>query len=97
MSAVSRTTLPNAIKAREMARSAGATKFEKQYSELEDKFLRLTKSIEKNNLRYAQNSQENIANQFHLLEVQAIKQDTIGTVRSLIAKAEDLKAKKGCT
>ena len=39
-------------------------------------------------------SQEKIVDQFHLLEVQAIKKDTIGTVRSLIAKAKDLKAKK---
>ena len=51
MAKVSRTTLPEAIKAREMARSAGATKFQSEYADLENNFLDLTKAIEKNNLR----------------------------------------------
>jgi len=94
MAKVSRTTLPEAIKAREMARSAGATKFEAEYAELENDFLDLTKAIEKNNLRYAQNNRDKVANEFHRIEVKAIKQDTIGEVRKLIVQAESIGAKK---
>jgi hypothetical protein len=54
MAKVSRATLKDAIEAREMARSAGAAKFETQYAELENRFLDLTKATEKNNLHYAQ-------------------------------------------
>ena len=91
---VSRTTLPEAIKAREMARSAGATKFEAEYARVELDFRDLTRAIENNNLRYAQNNRDKVADDFHQLEVRAIKQDTIGEVRKLITQAEDAGAKK---
>ena len=94
MATVSRSTLPEAIKAREMARSAGATKFEAEYARIEMDFRDLTKAIENNNLRYAQNNRDKVADDFHQLEVQAIKRDTIGEVRKLIAQAEDAGAKK---
>ena len=53
IASVSRTTLAEAIKAREMARDAGGTKFEKEYQQVENDFLDLTRSIERNNLSYA--------------------------------------------
>jgi hypothetical protein len=42
---ISKTTLPNAIKAREMARTAGATNLGKEYANAEDSFLELTRAI----------------------------------------------------
>ena len=91
---VSRTTLSEAIKAREMARSAGATKFDAEYARAENDFLDLTKAIEKNDLRYAQNNRDKVVNDFRRLEVRAIKQDTIGEVRMLIDRADKAGAKK---
>jgi len=91
---VSRTTLPEAINARQMARSAGATKFEAEYAETEINFRSLTKAIEKNNLRYAQKNRDKVAEEYHQLEVRAIKLDTIGEVRKLIALSEEAGAKK---
>jgi len=55
---VARTTLPNVIKARELARAAGATSLDKDYVEAEEQFLGLTKAIENNDLKYAQNNRE---------------------------------------
>lgn len=91
---VSRTTLPEVINAREMARSAGAVKSESDYACVEADFLEMTKAIEKNDLRFAQNNQKKVANDFRLLEVRAIKENTIGEVRKLIAQAETIGAKK---
>ena len=85
---ISRTTLPDTIKAREMARSAGATKFEKAYRRVEDEFLGLTRAIERDNLSYAQKNREKVTERYRELEVRAIKEETIGAVRALIAQAE---------
>jgi OmpA-OmpF porin, OOP family len=86
---VSVTTLPNAIKARDLARDAGATALGKEYSNAEERFLNLTKAIEDNNLNYAQRSQARVAERFRELELRAIKVRTIGEVRRLIKDAEN--------
>ncbi|MCK5420497.1 MAG: hypothetical protein KAI93_18360, partial [Desulfobacterales bacterium] len=57
IAAVSRATLADAIKGRELARDAGAAALTKNYTEVEDEFLKLTRAIEKNNLGYAQRNQ----------------------------------------
>jgi outer membrane protein OmpA-like peptidoglycan-associated protein len=85
---VSRTTLPNAIKSRDMARKAGATSLGKEYADAEDRFIGLTRAIEDNNLNYAQRSQARVAERFRVLELRAIKVRTIGEVRRLIKSAE---------
>jgi len=84
---VSRTTLPNAIKARNMARNAGATNLGADYADAEDRFIGLTQAIEDNNLNYAQRSQPRVVEQFRVLELKAIKIRTIGEVRRLIKSA----------
>ncbi|MDH3803587.1 MAG: hypothetical protein OEU80_16075, partial [Deltaproteobacteria bacterium] len=61
MAQVARTTLPNAIKARELARAAGATTLGEDYVRAEEQFLKLTKAIENNDLKYAQNNGEKVA------------------------------------
>jgi OmpA-OmpF porin, OOP family len=91
---ISRTTLPETLKARDMARSAGATKFEKAYRRVEDEFLDLTRAIERDNLSHAQKNREKVAEHYRELEVRAIKEETIGAVRALIAQAEAAGARK---
>ena len=86
---VSQTTLPNAIKARNLARAAGATTLGNEYSQAEERFLDLTRAIEDNNLNYAQRSQARVAERFRELELRAIKVQTIGEVRRLIKDAEN--------
>jgi outer membrane protein OmpA-like peptidoglycan-associated protein len=85
---ISRTTLPTAIKARNLARTAGATNLGKEYVNAEESFLGLTRAIEDNNLAYAQRSQARIVQRFRVLELRAIKVQTIGEVRRLIKDAK---------
>lgn len=91
---ISRITLADAIEARKMARSAGAIKFEKEYRRVENDFLSLTRAIERDNLSYAKTHQTKVIDRYRVLEVRAIKEDTIGEVRRLIAQAEAAGARK---
>jgi outer membrane protein OmpA-like peptidoglycan-associated protein len=84
---VSQTTLPNAIKARTMARNAGATTLGEDYTDAEDRFIGLTRAIEDNNLGYARRNQARVVERFRVLELRAIKTRTIGEVRRLIQSA----------
>jgi outer membrane protein OmpA-like peptidoglycan-associated protein len=88
---VTKLTIPDAIKARDLARSAGATSLGRDYSSVEDRFLELSRAVERENLGYAQKSQERVAEAYRQLELRAIKDQTIGEVRRLI---EDAEAKK---
>jgi len=94
MAKISRTTLGEVIEARNKARVAGATDLGKDYVAAENRFLNLTQAIENNDLRYAQNNQKTLANVFRQLEIRAIKEKTIGEVRTLIDRAEKSGAKK---
>jgi outer membrane protein OmpA-like peptidoglycan-associated protein len=85
---VSQTMLPNAIKARSMARDAGATSLGEDYADAEDRFIGLTQAIEDNNLNYAQRNQARVVERFRVLELRAIKIRTIGEVRRLIQSAD---------
>ena len=82
-----RSTIPNAIKARELARQAGATNLGGDYTAAENRFLDLTSEIEKDNLGYARRSQASVTDQFRRLELRSIKIQTIGEVRRLIKDA----------
>jgi outer membrane protein OmpA-like peptidoglycan-associated protein len=86
--------IPDTIKARDMARSAGATKFEEDYADLEKDFLDLTYAIETDNLNYAQKNQNDVTRKFRQLELRAIKEKTLGQVRELIRSAEKAGAKR---
>ena len=85
---LSRTTLPNAINARRMARNAGATNLGEDYAAAEAKFIGLTKAIEDNDLNYAQRNQAKVAESYRVVELKAIKVRTIGEVRRLIQSAK---------
>jgi outer membrane protein OmpA-like peptidoglycan-associated protein len=94
MAQVARTTLPSVIKARELARAAGATSLGEDYVKAEKQFLKLTKAIEKNNLKYAQKNRDKVAAAFDELEVRAIKEQKLGEARKIIDQAEEEGAKK---
>jgi len=89
IAALSRTTLPDVIRARDLARDAGATNLLKEYVEAESRFLELTEAIEDDEMAWAQKNQHKIAEIFSALELDAIKYNTIGRVQKLIAQAED--------
>ena len=94
MAQVARTTLPSVIKARDLARTAGATTLGEDYVKAEKQFLKLTRAIEKNNLKYAQNNRDKVGVAFDELEVRAIKEQTLGEARKLIDQAVEEGAKK---
>lgn len=91
---ITKTALDDAIKAREDARSAGATVFEEEYPEAEKRFIELTEAIEKDNLDWARNNKTQVIDNFRELELRAIKDRTLGEVRMLIEQAEKEGAKK---
>jgi len=91
---ITKKLLPDAIKARDMARAAGATKFEGDYANLEKDFLDLTYAVETDDLNYAQQNQGDVTKGFRLLELRAIKEKTLGQVRELIRSAGRAGAKK---
>jgi len=91
---VSKATLTDAIKARELAREAGAPVLGKDYADVENEFLKLTRAIENNNLGYAQRNQPEVTEKFRQLEIRAIKVSTIGEVRNLLRISEKQKSDK---
>jgi outer membrane protein OmpA-like peptidoglycan-associated protein len=92
ISEVSKASLADVIKGRELAREAGAAGLGKDYAEAEEEFLNLTRAIEKNNLGYAQRNQAEVTEQFRQLEVRAIKIRTLGEVRNLLRLAQKQKS-----
>lgn len=94
MSALARTAIPEAIKNRDLARTAGATAFERDYDTLESDFLSLTRAIENNNVSYAQRNQKKVADSFRAIEIRAIKENTLGDVRKALTQAETENAAK---
>lgn len=84
---LSQATLVGAIESRKMARKVGATELGKDYIQAENKFLDLTRAVEKNDLRQAKKNQPKVTEMFRALEVRAIKEKTIGEARRLIELA----------
>jgi len=89
-----RNELSQVIKARELARAAGATSYEKEYASVEEEFLELTKAIEKDKGERAQKKAPQVIEEYRQLELRAIKEQTLGEARELIAQAENEGAKK---
>jgi outer membrane protein OmpA-like peptidoglycan-associated protein len=94
VSRLAKRELSQVIKARELARTAGATHYEKDYAEAEENFLGLTKAIEKNKIEKARKKAGKVAEQYRQLELRAIKEQTLGEARKLISQAEKEGAKK---
>lgn len=91
---LSKTLLPEVIKARDAAREVGAPSFGEEYDDVENDFLDLTKEIENNNLKLAQNKSKEVIKAYERLELKAIKKNMLGEIKSLIDKAENNDAKK---
>lgn len=85
---IARTMLGQVIESRTMARKAGAPKLGKDYDEVEENFLELTRAIEKNNIKYTQKNAPSVDEDYRKLELRAIKIETIGEVRSILEQAE---------
>lgn len=88
-----RTELRNVIKSRGLARAAGATNFGEDYAKAEEQFFKLTRAIEKNDLRWARKNKEKVIRTFNELELRAIK-GILDEVRKLIKEGEKSGAKK---
>ena len=91
---VTRTTMADTIKSRNLARQAGAAKLGDDYIDAEKAFLSLTKAIEKGNLAYAEKNKAGVSKTFQNLEFRAIKTETLGEVRKLIKRAKESKVDK---
>jgi OOP family OmpA-OmpF porin len=91
---VTRTTMADVIKSRNLARQAGAAKLGYDYTDAEQKFLSLTKAIERGDLAYAEKRKARLTETFHSLELRAIKDETLGEVRKLIEQAKNKRIDK---
>ncbi len=86
--------LGSAIKARELARKAGAESLGEDYQTTEMEFLKLTRAIEDDNLRWAQQNEVKVARNYDQLELRAIKDRALSEAREQIARAEKQAAEK---
>jgi len=91
---VTRTTLADVIKSRDLARQAGAAKLGYDYTDAEQTFLSLTSAIERGDLAYAEKRKVALAESFRSLELRAIKDETLGEVRRLIEQAKNSRVDK---
>ena len=91
---VTRTTMADVIKSRNLARQAGAAKLGYDYTDAELEFLSLTKAIERGDLAYAEKRKTGLTETFRSLELRAIKGETLGEVRKLIEQAKNSKVDK---
>jgi outer membrane protein OmpA-like peptidoglycan-associated protein len=93
-SRLAKAELSEVIKAREMARAAGATNYEQDYAATENRFLELTKAVEKDKITRARKHSPKVAERYRELELRAIKEQTLGEARTLIKQAETEGARK---
>jgi len=91
---IAQSAISQAIKARELANAAGAASLGDDYQKLEYEFTALTADIENNNLARAEKNESKVAKGFADLELRAIKENTLGKVRNLLAVNIDKGAKK---
>jgi outer membrane protein OmpA-like peptidoglycan-associated protein len=94
MARLSRTVLPEVIKARDAARTVNAPSLGEEYDNVENDFLALTKAVENDNLRWAQNNSKEVLNTYDRLELKVIKKNMLDEIKALIRKAEKADAKK---
>jgi outer membrane protein OmpA-like peptidoglycan-associated protein len=82
------------IKARELAREAGATNFEQDYVDVEEEFLEVTETFEKDKIERARKKAVDVSEQYRDLELRAIKEQTLGEARRLLEQAKEEGAKR---
>ena len=91
---IAQSAISQAIKARELANAAGAASLGDDYQKMEYEFTGLTADIENNNLSRAEKNEAKVAKGFADLELRAIKENTLGEVRNLLAANIDNGAKR---
>ena len=91
---LARTMLPEVMDIRNKAQLAGAAKLTTEYVQAENQFKKLTEAIEKNNIKYTQENALKVEKTYRDLELLAIKNETLGKVREVVAKAQENKAEK---
>ncbi len=91
---ISRTALGGVIQARDLARKAGAETLGKPYAEVEERFIDLTRAIEKDKLGWAKKKEPEVARQYDALELQAITERALGAARGMLNHARSLGADK---
>jgi len=91
---IAQSAISQAIKARELANAAGAASLGDDYQKLEYDFIALTTDIENNNLSRAEKNEGKVAQGFADLELRAIKENTLGEVRTILATNIENGAKK---
>ena len=85
---VVREEFPDVVKARDLARAAGAPNMGGDYVKAEEDFLDLMRAIEKNDLSWARKNRSRVVQAFDKLELRAIK-GVLGEVRRLIKEGEE--------
>ncbi len=91
---IAKSAITHAIKARELANAAGAGSLGADYQRMEAQFTALTADIENNNLTRAEKNESKVAQGFADLELRAIKEKTLGEVRTLLATNSENEAEK---
>jgi OOP family OmpA-OmpF porin len=91
---VSRTILGETNKARDKALKVDAEKLGEPYTDVENQYLKLTKAIENNNIKYAQKNAAGVQAAFRDVEIMAIKNNALGNARNMMAEAEKAKIQK---
>lgn len=89
---VSRTILSDVIAARSKAREAGAVSLGEPYQAVEERFLSLTRAVENNNIRFAQENSMKVLKDYQNLEIRSIQSQTLGNAKAEMAKAESVNA-----
>lgn len=84
---IARTVLADVIKVRELALAAGAKSLGAEFTATEDRFLRLTRAIEDNDLESAQKDKAKVFDSFDQLELRAIKERNLGEAHRLLDQA----------
>jgi len=91
---ISRTILGQTNQARTKAMKVGAEKLGEPFQNAEEKYLKLTSAIEKDNLSYAQSKAGQVQAAYGELEIMAIKNNALGKTREIMATAEKTKLQK---
>ena len=84
---IARTVLADVIKVRELALASGAADLGTEFTATEDRFLRLTRAIEDNDLDSAQKDKAKVFDAFDQLELRAIKERNLGEAHRLLDQA----------
>ncbi|MEZ4485316.1 MAG: OmpA family protein [Syntrophotaleaceae bacterium] len=79
--------LADVIKVRELALAAGAAELGSEFTATEERFLRLTRAIEDNDLDAAQKNKAKVFDDFDQLELRAIKERNLGEAHRLLEQA----------